>query len=219
MGECFKCCDERIPLVVADAFECGGFIPLPRLGESNGFVERNDDQALGSAVVCNRIGHVINETPVSSAGRSVKASGPDSVAGPSRSPMTSAASRSLASRNWAHTLSDVGDWRDRCRPLTLDTGTPAASVSWPIWDKYGTTQISDRASRNLMPIYLVWCGAQNRNRTDDLRITNALLYRLSYLGALQAQGVMLSVGSDRHDDDSSGGAASGSRPFHWPVES
>ena len=68
-------------------------------------------------------------------------------------------------------------------------------------------------------IYLVLSGAQNRNRTDDLRITNALLYRLSYLGTLQAQGVMLSVGSDRHDDDSSGGAASGSRPFHWPVES
>ena len=55
---CFECCDERIPLAAADAFECGGFIPLPRLGESNGFVERNDDQALGSAVVCNRIGHV-----------------------------------------------------------------------------------------------------------------------------------------------------------------
>jgi hypothetical protein len=33
---------------------------------------------------------------------------------------------------------------------------------------------------------LVFCGAQNRNRTDDLRITNALLYRLSYLGARSA---------------------------------
>jgi hypothetical protein len=35
-----------------------------------------------------------------------------------------------------------------------------------------------------MPIYLVFCRAQSENRTRDLRITNALLYRLSYLGAL-----------------------------------
>ena len=35
-----------------------------------------------------------------------------------------------------------------------------------------------------MAIYLVVCGAQSENRTRDLRITNALLYRLSYLGAL-----------------------------------
>ncbi len=37
-----------------------------------------------------------------------------------------------------------------------------------------------------MPIYLVFLGAQSENRTRDLRITNALLYRLSYLGALRA---------------------------------
>ena len=197
MGECFKCCDERIPLVVADAFECGGFIPLPRLGESNGFVERNDDQALGSAVVCNRIGHVINETPVSSAGRSVKASGPDSVAGPSRSPMTSAASRSLASRNWAHTLSDVGDWRDRCRPLTLDTGTPAASVSWPIWDKDGTTQISDRGSRNLMPIQLVWSPESESNRRPTHYECVALPTELSGRAASARRDVIGGVGSSR----------------------
>ena len=36
----------------------------------------------------------------------------------------------------------------------------------------------------LMTIELVFCGAQSENRTRDLRITNALLYRLSYLGAL-----------------------------------
>ena len=31
-------------------------------------------------------------------------------------------------------------------------------------------------------IYLVLCGAQEENRTPDLRITSALLYRLSYPG-------------------------------------
>ena len=40
-----------------------------------------------------------------------------------------------------------------------------------------------RTPRAFMPIYLVFCGAQSENRTRDLRITNALLYRLSYLGA------------------------------------
>ena len=35
-----------------------------------------------------------------------------------------------------------------------------------------------------MAIYPVFRGAQSENRTRDLRITNALLYRLSYLGAL-----------------------------------
>ena len=30
---------------------------------------------------------------------------------------------------------------------------------------------------------LGFCGAQSGNRTHDLRITSALLYRLSYLGA------------------------------------
>ncbi len=33
-----------------------------------------------------------------------------------------------------------------------------------------------------MSIYLVFCGAQEGSRTPDLRITSALLYRLSYLG-------------------------------------
>ena len=69
-----------------------------------------------------------------------------------------------------------------------------------------------------MPIYLVFRGAQSENRTRDLRITNALLYRLSYLGALDAQGVMLSVGVDGHDGESGGVPASGSRPFHVPVD-
>jgi hypothetical protein len=69
-----------------------------------------------------------------------------------------------------------------------------------------------------MPIYLVFRGAQSENRTRDLRITNALLYRLSYLGALGAQGVMLSVGPDAHDDESAPAAASGSRPFHVPLD-
>ena len=69
-----------------------------------------------------------------------------------------------------------------------------------------------------MPIYLVFLGAQSENRTRDLRITNALLYRLSYLGALEAQGVMLSVGVDRHDGDCVVFPASGSRPFHVPAD-
>jgi len=30
--------------------------------------------------------------------------------------------------------------------------------------------------------------------------------------------VMLSVGSDRHDGESDGGLARGSRPFHVPLE-
>ena len=68
-----------------------------------------------------------------------------------------------------------------------------------------------------MSIYLVFLGAQSENRTRDLRITNALLYRLSYLGALGAQGVMLSVSSDAHDDGSAT-AASGLRPFHVPLD-
>jgi hypothetical protein len=33
-----------------------------------------------------------------------------------------------------------------------------------------------------IPCYQVFCGAQSGNRTHDLRITSALLYRLSYLG-------------------------------------
>ena len=69
-----------------------------------------------------------------------------------------------------------------------------------------------------MPIYLVFRGAQSENRTRDLRITNALLYRLSYLGALEAQGVMLSVGFDRHDGDCVAFRANGSRPFHVPED-
>ncbi len=69
-----------------------------------------------------------------------------------------------------------------------------------------------------MPIYLVFRGAQSENRTRDLRITNALLYRLSYLGALASAGVMLSVGFDGHDDDCAAVPASGSRPFHVPVD-
>ncbi len=69
-----------------------------------------------------------------------------------------------------------------------------------------------------MPIYLVFRGAQSENRTRDLRITNALLYRLSYLGALDAQGVMLSVGFDGHDGDCAPVPASGSLPFQVPVE-
>ena len=69
-----------------------------------------------------------------------------------------------------------------------------------------------------MAIYLVFRGAQSENRTRDLRITNALLYRLSYLGALDAQGVMLSVGTDRHDGECGVAPASGSRPFHVPVD-
>ena len=44
----------------------------------------------------------------------------------------------------------------------------------------------------------VGCGAQSENRTRDLRITNALLYRLSYLGALVAQPAMLSGVPRRH---------------------
>lgn len=72
--------------------------------------------------------------------------------------------------------------------------------------------------RGLMLIQLLLYGAQSENRTRDLRITNALLYRLSYLGALGAQGVMLSVGPDRHDDDSDDGRASGSRAFHVPLD-
>ena len=39
------------------------------------------------------------------------------------------------------------------------------------------------AGRFEIPIYQVFRGAQSENRTRDLRITNALLYRLSYLGA------------------------------------
>ena len=69
-----------------------------------------------------------------------------------------------------------------------------------------------------MPIYQVFCGAQSENRTRDLRITNALLYRLSYLGALEAQGVMLSVGADRHDDGSDDAGMSGSRPSQVPHD-
>ena len=45
---------------------------------------------------------------------------------------------------------------------------------------------------------MVFRGAQSENRTRDLRITNALLYRLSYLGALVAQPEMLSAGPRRH---------------------
>ena len=69
-----------------------------------------------------------------------------------------------------------------------------------------------------MPIYLVFRGAQSENRTRDLRITNALLYRLSYLGAQDAQGVMLSVGFDRHDGDCGATPATGSRPFQLPAD-
>ena len=69
-----------------------------------------------------------------------------------------------------------------------------------------------------MPIYLVFLGAQSENRTRDLRITNALLYRLSYLGAREAQGVMLSVGPHRHDGDRAARPAKGFRPFQVPVD-
>jgi hypothetical protein len=34
----------------------------------------------------------------------------------------------------------------------------------------------------LKHVALSWIGAADRNRTGDLRITNALLYRLSYSG-------------------------------------
>ncbi len=69
-----------------------------------------------------------------------------------------------------------------------------------------------------MPIYQAFCGAQSENRTRDLRITNALLYRLSYLGALDAQGVMLSVGVDGHDGDRGAVPARGSLPFQVPED-
>ncbi len=45
------------------------------------------------------------------------------------------------------------------------------------------SRLGDRVE-DIMPIYPVFLGAQSENRTRDLRITNALLYRLSYLGAL-----------------------------------
>ena len=61
-------------------------------------------------------------------------------------------------------------------------------------------------------------GAQSENRTRDLRITNALLYRLSYLGALDVQAVMLSVGVDGHDGECGAVPASGSLPFQVPLE-
>jgi hypothetical protein len=31
-----------------------------------------------------------------------------------------------------------------------------------------------------------YAGADDRNRTDDLRITNALLYQLSYIGLFKS---------------------------------
>ena len=52
------------------------------------------------------------------------------------------------------------------------------------WDNPET----GRTSRGLMLIYLVFLRARNRNRTDDLRITNALLYQLSYPGGTGRNG-------------------------------
>jgi hypothetical protein len=44
------------------------------------------------------------------------------------------------------------------------------------------TRKSKKPSRKDWAFCLIPCGAGKRNRTPDLRITNALLYRLSYSG-------------------------------------
>lgn len=108
-------------------------------------------------------------------------------------------------------------WASRSPATHWSAWVPMESTSATSWASalYPET---GRTSRDLMPIYLVFRGAQSENRTRDLRITNALLYRLSYLGAQHAQGVMLSVGSDRHDRYCGAAAATGSRPFQVPVD-
>ncbi len=50
-------------------------------------------------------------------------------------------------------------------------------------DTFATSAASVRKRLEEMPIQLVFLRAQKGNRTPDLRITSALLYRLSYLGA------------------------------------
>ena len=60
-----------------------------------------------------------------------------------------------------------------------------------------------------MPIYLVFLRAQKENRTPDLRITSALLYRLSYLGdgpRAYRPDPGDSTGSDQNSDCSSNGS-------------
>ena len=49
------------------------FHGLAMISKSDGLVQRHDNQALGGVVVCGWIGHVDNDTPVSSAGRPPKA--------------------------------------------------------------------------------------------------------------------------------------------------
>ena len=46
MSPGLECRHEGVPLRIVDAIECGWLIPLPRLGEPDGFVERHDDEAL-----------------------------------------------------------------------------------------------------------------------------------------------------------------------------
>ena len=54
-----------------------------------------------------------------------------------------------------------------------------------------------RSIRLETPSYLVFLRAQNQNRTDDLRITSALLYQLSYLGGTGRKGGRKPPGPDQ----------------------
>ena len=116
------------------------------------------------------------------------------------------------------TGADSGRSSSPSSPNAPASTSPCATTTGTSKWKYGTNPETGRTSRVLMPIYLLFLGAQSENRTRDLRITNALLYRLSYLGAQDAQGVMLSVGFGGHDGDCGPAPATGSRPFQVPAD-
>ena len=58
-------------------------------------------------------------------------------------------------------------------PLTCKSRAP------PEYDYFAATA-STQAKKDMTGGHILFCGAGNQTRTDDLLITNQLLYRLSY---------------------------------------
>ena len=80
---------------------------------------------------------------------------------------------------------------DKGRIVTCQKPAIKLTLFKDIWRQYGRNDLESKCEEvasmkpNRIRYLLVFLsGANSRDRTDDLRITNALLYQLSYVGFL-----------------------------------